>query len=630
MEALHFVRPMMLFGFIPLILLLILLFRHHGNSTNWKSVCDAKLLPYILSQGTSKSSRFPLILAAIAASLCIIATAGPAFEKLAKPVYREQSRLVILMDLSQSMDASDIKPTRMERAKLKLLDILKMRKAGQTALVVYAADAFAVTPLTDDSNTIANLVPTLETSLMPSQGSHAYAAINKSLQLFQQASAASGDVLLITDDITDRDLQAINNLSSKGYRLSVLGVGTKDGSPVSLNGGFLQDSNGAIVIAKLEPKKLQQAALSGGGLYASIQADDADINKLNSLFSTRNVKKDDDGNSDTMELTADSWQEEGPWLLLLVIPLVALWARKGWLLCFTVLILPIPDPAYALDMDNLWRNPDQKAMSSFNAGDSKTAAEQFQKSDWKAAAHYRSGDYEKSFEALKTADSSNDFYNKGNALAQLKRYPEAVEAYDEALKLDANNEDANFNREQVKKVMQEQPQDSKDSDDKGEKSDDSKDSQKSEKDSKDQKGDKEQSSEKKDSESQQDKDSSNSEKNDASESKSQENKQQSESDKDKQSTEQSAEQQQADKEKVEQAIKNAQKEEAKDSAEPKNKEEQQAQQINQIEETELSEDDQAVEQWLRRVPDNPEELLRRKFLYQYKNMENKTPSKQSW
>ena len=270
---------------------MILLFRHHGNSMNWKSVCDAKLLPYILSQGTNKSSRFPLILAAIAASLCIIATAGPAFEKLAKPVYREQSRLVILMDLSQSMDASDIKPTRMERAKLKLLDILKMRKAGQTALVVYAADAFTVTPLTDDSNTIANLVPTLETSLMPSQGSHAYAAINKSLQLLQQASAASGDVLLITDDITDRDLQSINNLSSKGYRLSVLGVGTKDGSPVSLNGGFLQDSNGAIIIPKLNPEKRQQAALSGGGLYASIQADDADINKLNSLFSSRNVKK---------------------------------------------------------------------------------------------------------------------------------------------------------------------------------------------------------------------------------------------------------------------------------------------------------------------------------------------------
>ena len=112
-ENLHFVRPELFFGFIPLIALLILLYRHHGNSGNWTTVCDAKLLPYILSQGKNKSSRFPLLLPALAASLCIIAAAGPAFEKLAKPVYREQSMLVILLDLSQSMDASDIKPAEL-------------------------------------------------------------------------------------------------------------------------------------------------------------------------------------------------------------------------------------------------------------------------------------------------------------------------------------------------------------------------------------------------------------------------------------------------------------------------------------------------------------------------------------
>ena len=607
MEPLHFVRPMMFFGFIPLIILLIMLYRHHGNSMNWKNVCDAKLLPYILSKSSNKSSRFPLLLAAIAASLCIVAAAGPAFEKLPKPVYREQSTLVILMDLSQSMDASDIKPSRMERAKLKLLDILKARKAGQTALIVYAADAFTVTPLSDDTNTIANLVPTLETALMPSQGSNAYTAIDQSLKLLQQAGSGSGDVLLITDDITDRDLQSINNLTSKGYRLSVLGVGTEDGGPVSLNGGFLQDSSGAIVIAKLDPKKLQHAALSGGGLYASIQSDDSDINKLNTLFSSRKVKQDNDEATDSMELTADSWQEEGPWLLLFVIPLVALWARKGWLLCFTALILPIPDPAYALDMDNLWRNPDQNAMNLFEAGDTKNAAEQFQKNDWKAAAHYRSGDYEKSLEALQTPTTSNDFYNRGNALAQLGRYPEALEAYTEALKLDANNEDATFNREQVKKAIKEQQQSEDGEGEQGDKGDDSEDSQEGKKQNKDQKGEKEQSSEKKDGESEQDNQEGDSDKKDASESK-----------------------QQQEKEKVEQAIEDAQKNDAEDSAEQKTEEEQQAQQINQMQETELSEDDQAVEQWLKRVPDNPEELMRRKFLYQYKNMERKTPSEQSW
>ena len=614
MENLHFVRPMMLFGFIPLALILIALYRHHGNSINWKSVCDAKLLPYILSQNTNKSSHFPLLLVFITASLCIISAAGPAFEKLAKPVYREQSTLVILMDLSQSMDAGDIKPTRMQRAKLKLLDILKIRKAGQTAVIVYAADAFTVTPLTDDSNTIANLVPSFETALMPSQGSHAYTAIEKSIKLLQQAGASSGDVLLMTDDITERDLQSINNLTAKGHRLSILGVGTEDGGPISLNGGFLQDSSGAIVIAKLDENKLQHAALTGGGLYARIQADDSDIDRLNNLFSSKKIKQGNDKNNDSMELTADSWQEEGPWLLLLVIPLVALWARKGWLLCLTILILPVPDQAYALDLNNLWRNPDQKAMSLFNAGDTKNAAEQFQQNNWKASAHYLSGNYEKSLEALKTPTSSDDYYNKGNALAKLGRFPEAVKAYDEALNLDANNKDADFNREQVKKQIKEQQQSE---DGEGEKGDKSDESQESEKDSKDKQS---QSSDEKEGEDQKDQQSS--DKDDSSESQQQKDKEQSNSDKDNQS----AEQQEQDKNKVEQAMKDAQEK----SEDTENNEDQKAQQIAQPEEAELSEDDQAVEQWLKRVPDNPEQLLRRKFLYQYKHMERKTPSEQSW
>ena len=635
-EALHFVRPMWFYAFVPLLVLLIVLYRHHGSSMNWKAVCDEKLLPYILSQRSSKSSRFPLLLAALAASLAIVAAAGPAFEKLPKPVYREQSTLVILMDLSQSMDANDLKPSRVERAKLKLLDILKLRTAGQTALIVYAADAFTVTPLTDDTNTIAHLVPTLETGLMPAQGSHAYTAIDKSLELLQQAGAGSGDVLLITDEIMDRDMQSIEKLRSSGYRLSVLGVGTEDGGPISLKGGFLQDSSGAIIIPKLNPESLQRAALSGGGLYASIQANDADINKLNKLFSSSKVKNENDEASDSMELTADTWQEEGPWLLLLVIPLVALWPRKGWLLCFTALILPIPDPAYALDMNHLWRNPDQKAMQLFNAGDAQGAAEQFQENNWKSAAHYRSGDYEKSVEALQTPTTSDDYYNKGNALAKLGRLPEAVEAYDESLKLDANNEDAKFNREQVKQAIKEQQQQSQDSDDqgdKGENSDDAKDSQQGDKENKDQQGDqqKQDGDSQQDQEDQQDPQAGDAEKKDDAESKQQDGKEQNQSDEQEQSPEQSAEQQQQDKDKVEQAMKDARQDEEKDAQEQASEEELQAQQqASQMEEVELSEDDQAIEQWLKQVPDNPDQLLRRKFLYQYKNMPQKTPSEQRW
>ncbi len=631
MEALHFVRPLWLLAFIPLMIILLVLYRYRGNSAIWKTVCDAKLLPYILSQSHHKSSRWPLLFAALAAGLAIIAAAGPAFEKLPQPVYREQSSLVILLDLSQSMDAGDVKPSRIERAKLKLLDILDARKAGQTALIVYAADAFTVTPLTDDSNTIANLVPTLETALMPSQGSHAYTAIEKALQLLKQAGAGSGDVLLITDDINERDRQAIETLSAQGYRLSVMGVGTEAGSPVSLRGGFLQDSTGAIVIPKLDQRKLQQAALEGGGLYVQLQTRDADINTLNKLFTSKNIGDNENDQGAETELTADIWQEEGPWLLLLVIPLVALWARKGWLLSFAVLILPmVPDLAYALDADQLWRNPDQQAMQLFNAGDAAGAAEKFQQNDWKAAAHYRAENYQQALEALQSPSSSDDYYNRGNALTKLGRLPEALEAYEEALNLDADNEDAQYNREQVKKAIEQQQQqqsgEGENSED-GENSQQNKDGEQNSKDQQsNQEGDQQsqneqdQSSESSDGKNQQDSDAENQQQQNS-------GKDNAQSNTDDESAEQQPAQSEQDQNKVEEALDDAQQQQAEEAS---GEEEPPMSQTSQLDEPELSEDEQAIEQWLKRVPDNPEHLLRRKFLYQYKNMEQKTPSEESW
>ena len=315
-DQLQFVRPDWFYAFVPLAIFTLLMFRRHGRSQGWQAVCDAHLLPHILTKATGKANRFPLVLVVVAASLCILAAAGPVFKKLPQPVFREQSALVIIMDLSQSMDATDLRPSRLERAKLKLLDILKARKGGQTALIVYASSAFVVTPLTDDTNTIANLVPTLKTELMPAQGSHAYIAINKASELLQQAGATRGDTLLITDSLSINDDEAINALSAQNHRLSILGVGTTNGGPVPLNGGFLQNAKGAIVIPKLNPQQLQQAALKGSGMFVTLQADDSDIERLEKLFTSKQLKsKSETPTLGELELTADIWQEEGPWLL---------------------------------------------------------------------------------------------------------------------------------------------------------------------------------------------------------------------------------------------------------------------------------------------------------------------------
>ncbi|MCK5396290.1 MAG: VWA domain-containing protein, partial [Gammaproteobacteria bacterium] len=245
LQTLHFIRADWFYAFIPLILYLIFSTKKALGTRNWNSTIDQQLLPFVLTKSGNKKRHYPLLLIFIAVSLCITALAGPVYKKFPQPVYREQSSLVILLDLSQSMNAADIKPSRLSRAKLELLDILKTRKTGQTALVVYAADAFVVTPLTDDNATIANLIPSLETNMMPAQGNSLSTALSKTISLFTQAGIIKGDILVITDDIHQHDEAAIKKVVSQGHRLSIFGIGTKEGAPIPLHGsqdgGFLQD-----------------------------------------------------------------------------------------------------------------------------------------------------------------------------------------------------------------------------------------------------------------------------------------------------------------------------------------------------------------------------------------------------
>ena len=648
-EQLHFLRPMWFLMFIPLLWLVVLIWRRRLNSMSWKAVCDEQLLPHILTRSEHRTNHLPLIMAALASSLCIIAAAGPVLQKLPQPVYKEQSALVILLDLSQSMNATDLRPSRLARARLKLLDLLKTRKAGQTALMVYAADTFVVTPLTDDTNTISNLVPTLETTLMPSQGSHAYIALKKSAELLKQAGVRQGHILLMTDGLHNRDLEAIDELTTLNHRVSIMGLGTADGSPVPVEGGFLQDNEGAIVIPRLETDKLQQAAHRGQGFYVSLQADDSDLDRLRPLFESRKIETPAiDSSLNPMDLTADSWQEEGPWLLLLVIPLAALWPRRGWLLCLPLFILPIPESAMAIDADaiytdaiqetqhtsnsfdlnHLWSRTDQKAMQLFNQGEHKDAASQFEDPRWKAAAHYRAGDYEQSLKTPGDSQSSDDFYNRANALAQLGKYQEALDAYDSALELNEKNDDANFNREQVKQQLESQTPESQQSESQQQESQDqqSSDNQDSENQESQQENSQQQDSEQQQS-SEQNKDASEDNKQQQSPSE-QDQSQQSPTDE----ADPSNEQKETSAREVNQALQDAQQqdnEKRTESDKDKNDTEENQQQAYNMEET-LPERDPITEQWLRRIPDDPGLLLKRKFLYQYQREPNPVTSEQPW
>ncbi len=455
-QEFHLLRPLWLLALIPLGWLLWELWRSSGGASAWNRVCDPRLLPHLLVDAGGEVRRAPLLLLSAAWVIGVLALAGPTWERWPQPVYRTQSARVLVLDLSRSMGATDVKPSRLKHARFKLLDLLKRSREGQTALVVYAGDAHVVSPLTDDSATIAAMVPSLSSDIMPVRGSNAAQALRQAGALLRQAGTPEGEVLLIADGLDDpaSALAAARGLRAQGARLSVLAVGTAQGAPVPLpGGGFLKDGSGAIVVPRLEAEPLQQLAATGGGVYVASAPGDRDLSALRRITEASGETR----RSDQQTHAADRWREEGPYLVLLLLPLAALAFRRGWLMALALLVLlPPPQTASAMDWRGLWWRPDQQGAQAMAAGKPEQAAKLFEDPRWKAAAAYRAGHYQKAAELLAKRQDPETAYNRGNALARAGKLEDALHAYDQALKDAPHDADAEHNRELVRKLLEQQ------------------------------------------------------------------------------------------------------------------------------------------------------------------------------
>ena len=647
LQNFQFLRPYWLLVLIPLLGAVVFLLKHKLFSRSWQAVCDAKLLPHILIGQEAHTARWPVYLFAFAGLLLIVAAAGPVWKKLPQPVYQTKAALILVLDLSQSMDATDIRPSRITRAKHKISDILAKRTEGQTALVVYASEAFVVSPLSDDVKTIESMVTSLSTDLMPRQGSEPALAVEKATQLLHQGGMRNGDILLITDGLGSNDEKDIlSKLRGKNYRLSVLAVGTPGGAPVQLSdGSLLKDRQGDIVIPKLQDQPLRSLANSSGGRFTVLTTTDKDINYLMRGFEFSPVTGNMEIQTQKLNRDADTWREEGPWLLLLVAPLVALGFRRGWLSVVIIcLMLPVSRPTYAFSWADLWQNQDQRAQKALENGKPEQAAQQFDNPQWKAAANYKAKNYEKTLELLANSQDPEDMYNKANALARLGRLQDAIKAYDEVLKANPENQDAQYNKALLQKYMKQQKnqkgdsKNSKNNNDKNQQQQDSQ-NQQSQQDkqgqqSQSQNGDKSQQQSADNQQAQQDQQSSQqqSQQQKDSQSKSQQDKagddQQKPSPENAQQAQQQAQDQQAKQDDEQKSAQDASQQQDKNKQEGK---EQRYAQKAQESDAKESETMQATEQWLRRIPDDPGGLLRRKFLYQSQaNPQQRTNDDEPW
>ena len=577
----HFIRPEWLW-MLPLVLLVTLaLARRQLSAGSWHRVISPALAPYVLSSKPVSGLAYRWWLMALGGVLAVLSLAGPSWNRIEQPVFRSDQAIVIALDLSRSMDAQDLSPSRLTRARLKILDILAERSSGQTALVVYSSNAFTVTPLTTDTDTVAALVSSLSTDIMPSRGSYPVAAIEKGQRLLQQAGVSFGEVLLISDGGTSPEAEAAaRELAESGYTLSVLGVGTKEGAPVPrAGGGFVTDRSGNIAVPKLQAGQLQRLAAAGRGRYISMTTDNADIDLLLSgkISGSAGVGQ---------SLATDQWREEGPWLLLLLLPVAALAFRRGLVVCLAFFMLPLTEPAHAFGWDDLWSNKNQQGHKMLAAGSPQEAAALFEDPQWQAVSNYEAGEYAASAAAFAERDDADSLYNLGNALARGGKFASAIDAYDQALELTPDDEDTRYNRDLVAEMLQQQQQQNEQQD-----------GEQSESDS----GGESQQSGENDNAEQQNQDGATGE----SEGDSQEG------DSSRNDSETDQDDLQAMQEELERAAAEAEKQQ-QDESESQQMTQAQAEAMRRAQEQ-----TQAMEQWLRRIDNDPGGLLRRKFRYQY-------------
>ncbi|MEL7538567.1 MAG: VWA domain-containing protein [Pseudomonadota bacterium] len=454
----YFIRPWWLVAFVLIPWFVWVLLRGSGDQGGWSNVVTDALKPYVLvGDAASNRQRGLLIFLALTLALLVIALAGPSWRQQLTSLNRGGDPLVVALDLSRSMNVADLSPSRLARAKIKLLELLERRAGRETALVVYSGNAFTAVPLTDDGDTIAALVNSLSTDIMPSRGSYPAAAIDKSKALLLQAGHSSGGVLLITDGgYSPAAGEEARRLVSDGFVLSVLGVGTADGGPVPApDGGFETDAAGRVAVVSLEERDLKRLAAAGGGLYVRLRVDDRDIERLldatASAFGTVATEQ-------SVEYRADG----GIWFVLALVPLAALAFRRGWVFVIVgAMSITLTGTAEAFEYADLWTTQEARAHRALEEGEYESAAELTDNSERLAAALYRNGNFDASARTLDNAATAREFYNRGNALARGGKFAEAIAAYDAALDLEPGHDDATFNRDLVaeaKRAQEEQAQ----------------------------------------------------------------------------------------------------------------------------------------------------------------------------
>jgi Ca-activated chloride channel homolog len=328
MGRFHFLYPYWLLALPPLVAFAVWLARRRGRDGAWPRLLDGELLSLLrLSEGGA--GRSPWLLIGLLWAVAVVALAGPTWQRQITPAYRAPAAWIVALDVSPSMDAADVPPSRIARARYAIADLLSAAHDARVGLVAFAGDAYAVAPLTTDVTTIRNLAQPLAPSLMPESGNRLSPGLEEAIRLLQASQGRDRQVIVLTDGFTDpaQALITAQQLHRQGIDVNIVGVGTGSGAPEpDGNGGFVRDASGQVVLTRLDGDLLQRVATAGGGRYVPLSA----LPQLISDLQHAGSRAMGSGVA-APKVKLASWLNDGVWLLPVLLLLAALIARRGWI-----------------------------------------------------------------------------------------------------------------------------------------------------------------------------------------------------------------------------------------------------------------------------------------------------------
>lgn len=456
----HFLRPLWLLSLLPVLLLAVLLYLHRREQSPWHSLIAPHLQQAMLG-GQVLLKKQPLALPLLLCCWVVtsIALAGPSWQKLPQPAFALKKATVLVLDMSMSMRATDMAPDRLTQMRFAALDFTDQLREGELALLSFAGDAFVISPLTPDHNNIRLLIPDLKPEIMPVQGSNLVAALQQADKLLRQAGYPRGDVVVFTDGFDNNSYRELQDqVNNWPHRLSVLGFGSEDGAPVQLeNGELLKTATGAVVIPKLPQQQLATLTKQSGGVYAKASNSGSMLNQIINQPALSALDQADTNK----QIQGDQWQDNAIYLVWLLLPLLLLNRKYSSLLAVGVVLL-LPAPSQAFEWRDLWQTRQQQAKQDYQEGDYTSAQQKFDQPLWQGNAAYRNGDFQQAEQAYRSATeqtpTADAYHNLGNSLAQQQRYEDALAAYQQAMKLDPEFTPAAQNAQLMQQMLQQQKQ----------------------------------------------------------------------------------------------------------------------------------------------------------------------------